>query len=267
MKPENYPDIIYKYRCWSNKYHKNIILNGEVYMSAPKHFNDPFDFRIPKNFLLLDSAEKIQKYVDDGIQKNKEWLFANGKNPEDERKQLLKRLENLELYQQEHEDVEMEATDKHYGVLSLSARWNSILMWSHYGDFHRGFNVGYNETKMRESGLFGKGGPVSYSTEFPHIDPFAEHSMLNSFMQTHYKSQEWDYEQEYRLAKLYFPKPPTEEDRTIRIPFEFIEEINLGMAISEDDKNEILQIAREKTIKVYQLKKMPFKFDLSRTLL
>lgn len=158
MKPETYPDIIYKYRSWSNIFHKKILIEGEVYLSAPKHFNDPFDFRIPKNYFLLDSQEKIKKYVDNGIEKQKEWLLANGRDLELERIQHLKRIENLEQYQKEHEEIETEATDKHYGVLSLSARWDSILMWSHYGDFHKGFNIGYNETKMRESGLFGKGG-------------------------------------------------------------------------------------------------------------
>ena len=264
MKPNNYPDIIYKYRCWSNKHHKNILVKGEVYLSAPKYFNDPFDFRISKNHLLLDSQEKIDKYVDDGIKKHKKWLLAEGRDLEQERNKHLKRLENLEKYQKEHEEIEAEATDKHYGVLSLSAKWNSILMWSHYGDFHKGFNIGYNETKMRESGLFGKGGPVSYSTDYPHLDPFSEHSMQTSFMQTHYKSKEWEYEQEYRLAKLFFPNPPTEEQRTIKIPFEFIEEINLGIAISEQDKIEILNVTKDRNINIYQLKKTPFKFELSR---
>lgn len=264
MKPETYPDIIYKYRSWSNNFHKRILVDGEVYLSAPKHFNDPFDFRIPKNYFLLDSPEKIQKYVDNVIEKHKEWLLTNERDFDLLRNQHLKRMENLEQYQKEHEEIEAEATDKHYGVLSLSARWDSILMWSHYGDFHKGFNIGYNETKMRESGLFGKGGPVSYSTEFPHLDPFSEHSMQTSFVQTHYKSKEWEYEQEYRLTKLFFPDPATEEQRIIKIPFEYVEEINLGITISSQDRDEILKLAKERNITVYQLKKTPFKFELSR---
>lgn len=137
-------------------------------------------------------------------------------------------------------------------------------MWSHYGDFHKGFNIGYNETKMRQSGLFGKGGPVAYSEDFPQLDPFSEHSMETSFSQTHFKSKEWEYEQEYRLGKLWFPDPPSEEDRTIKIPYEFVEEINLGVLISDNDRNEILEIARAKNIKVFQVKKVPFKFELFR---
>ncbi|GGF20319.1 DUF2971 domain-containing protein [Flavobacterium limi] len=264
MKPESYPEIIYKYRSWADEYHKNILLKGEVYLSAPKNFNDPFDFRIGKNFMLLDSQEKIERYIDQGLEKHKDWLMRKGIDSKEERIFQLKRLENLELYQQEYEMIESEATDNHYGILSLSSRWDSILMWSHYGNFHKGFNVGYNEEKMRQCGLFGKGGPVAYSDDFPTIDPFSDHDMRTSFMQTHFKSKEWEYEQEYRLAKLFYPGIPTDKDRTIVIPFEFIDEINLGISISDKDKIEIVEFAKNKNIKVFQTKKISFKFGLTR---
>lgn len=264
MKPKNYPDTIYKYRCWSNEFHKNILTKGEIYLSAPKYFNDPFDFGITKNFMLLDSQEKIEQYIDEGIEKHKTWLLGKGRNLKEERAFQLKRFENIELYQQEHEAIEFDANNNHYGILSLSARWDSILMWSHYADFHKGFNVGYNEQKMRESGLFGKGGQVIYSENFPQLDPFGEHTIETSMMQSHYKSREWEYEQEYRLTKLFYPRRASEADRIVQIPFEFIDEINLGMSISVKDKNEILEIAKNKNINIYQTKKIPFKFELSK---
>ena len=62
---ENYPKIIYKYRSWANEYHRNILLKNQVYLSSPIEFNDPFDCKIPKNFLLIDSPEKIEKYVNE----------------------------------------------------------------------------------------------------------------------------------------------------------------------------------------------------------
>ena len=76
MKPENYPDIIYKYRSWNKEFHRNILLKNEVYMSSPNDFNDPFDCRIPKNHFLIDTPEKIEKYVNDGIEKHRDWLVA-----------------------------------------------------------------------------------------------------------------------------------------------------------------------------------------------
>lgn len=262
---ENYPKIIYKYRSWNNEFHRNILLKNEVYMSPPKDFNDPFDCRIPKNHYLIDTPEKIERYVNDGIDKHREWLISNGKNIEFEKKQLRKRLQDIDRYQKEHEELEFAETDKHYGVLSLSGRWNSILMWSHYGDFHKGFCIGYNELKMRTSGLFGKGGPVTYSTDFPEINPMIqEHTMVTGFYQTHYKAQDWKYEQEYRLTNLFFPQPPTNENRIIQIPEEFIEEINLGMNISDVHRKQINNECRKRNIKVFQTKKVPFKFELDR---
>ena len=33
-------------------------------------------------------------------------------------------------------------------------------MWSHYGDFHRGYCIGFDEEKLRNTGFFGKGGKM-----------------------------------------------------------------------------------------------------------
>ena len=45
-----------------------------------------------------------------------------------EKKQLKERLQDIETYQKEHEELEYSEMDKHFGVLSLSGRWNSILI-------------------------------------------------------------------------------------------------------------------------------------------
>ena len=265
MKPENYPDIIYKYRSWNKEFHRNILVKNEVFMSPPNDFNDPFDCRIPENHFLIDTPEKIDIYIYDRIEKHREWLVASGKDIEFEKKQLRERLQDIEIYQKEYEELEYSEMDKYYGVLSLSARWNSILMWSHYGDFHKGFCIGFNEEKMRDCGLFGTGGPVTYSKEFPEINPMEqEHTMIKLFKQTHNKAKDWEYEEEYRLTKLYFPNPPTNAQRVIQVPTEFIEEVNLGMNICTEHRTEIIEKCRKKNVKVYQTEKVPFKFDLKR---
>ena len=37
------PEVLYKYRDWSNKYHRNLISKQEIYLPKPSEFNDPFD--------------------------------------------------------------------------------------------------------------------------------------------------------------------------------------------------------------------------------
>lgn len=262
---ENYPKIIYKYRSWSNNYHKDILLKNQVYLSSPIDFNDPFDCKIPKNFLLIDSPEKIEKYVNDVFERQKSFFLANGFNIENEKIEYAKSLTNIQKFQKEKEEIEFPMIDNHYGVLCMSARWNSILMWSHYGDFHKGFCIGLNEEKMRESGLFGKGGPVTYSENFPIINPLEnEEIMITSFLQTHYKSIDWSYEEEYRFTNLMFPEKPTNEIRTKVFNDDCIEEINLGVNIDINHKEEIIVEARKRKIKIYQLIKVPFKFEFDR---
>lgn len=262
---ENYPKIIYKYRSWSNKYHRDILLKNEVYLSSPIEFNDPFDCKIPINYLLIDTLEKIGKYVNDVFERQKDCLVAKGFNIENEKIKYSKSLENIQKFQKEKDELEFPKIDNHYGVLCMSAKWNSILMWSHYGDFHKGFCIGFNEEKMRQSGLFGKGGPVIYSGNFPLINPLDnEDIMITSFYQTHYKSIDWSYEEEYRFTLLMFPEKPTNEMRIKIFQENCIEEINLGVNIDALHKEEIIVEARKKNIKIYQLIKIPFKFEFDR---
>jgi len=41
------PTTLCKYRYWSDKYHKRIITESELFFSSPKHFNDPYDCGLP----------------------------------------------------------------------------------------------------------------------------------------------------------------------------------------------------------------------------
>ncbi|WP_306350635.1 DUF2971 domain-containing protein [Flavobacterium sp. '19STA2R22 D10 B1'] len=262
---ENYPKIIYKYRSWSNKYHKDILLKNQVYLSSPIEFNDPFDCKIPKNFLLINTPEKVEKYVNDVIERQKDFIISKGLSIENEIIEYAKTLQNIQKFQKEREEIEFPMIDNHYGVLCMSAKWNSILMWSHYGDYHKGFCIGFNEEKMRESGLFGKGGPVTYSENFPIINPLDnEDRMIVSFYQTYYKSVEWSYEEEYRFTNLMFPEKPSNEMRIKVFAENCIEEINLGVNIEPSHKEEIIVEAKKRNIKIYQLIKIPFKFEFDR---
>ncbi len=270
MENNTYPDKVYKYRTWSNKYHKRILTHNEVFLSSPELFNDPFDCRIPTNYLSLDTIKKKEEYADGMIDKYKEEILRRGETLEYRKKIYLNDLiENLEGFQRKQEEYLYNVQDNHYGVLSLSELWNNILMWSHYGDFHKGICVGFHEKLMRDSNMFGKGGPVMYSEEFPFLDPFIDFSKdeekrtFRYFQETHSKAKDWSYEKEYRLGTT-FPHKPSISDRTFTIPDEFYSEIVLGVDFPKDDKEELINIARSKSIPIYQAVKVPFKFEIDR---
>ena len=263
MKPTDYPEKIYKYRSWSNEYHQKVLTENQLYLASPSDFNDPIDCRIGNNYSLLDTDEKIEEYAEIITQRHWDSVIKMGLDPNHEKKRIVSELKtNMNAVQNGDDKNTFKMQDKHFGILSLSARFDSILMWSHYADFHKGFCVGFNETKLRESNLFGKGGPVGYNDEFPKIDPRDNRTPEKSFLQTHTKAKDWKYEEEYRLTKLFFPNEPKPSDRIVTVPTDFMTEIVLGLKISEEHKSEIVKIGKEKGLEIYQIEQVPFEFKL-----
>ena len=254
MQNETLRKVLYKYRDWSKEIHRRIITDRELYLASPKDFNDPFDCRITQNFGLLKSDEDILDYIRKlGIQN------------EAIKKSVFDRIKtNREEEQEKWNEYNFQKQDEHYGVLSLSERWDSILMWGHYSNCHTGFCVGFYEDKLGQSGYFGKGGPVTYNDDFPSINPKEEYSPEISFIETHSKATDWEYEKEYRLLTLYYPSPPTNDERKIRIDKSCFAEIYIGIHFPQKDITEIEKLSSDLGATLYKVIQTPFKFKLER---
>ena len=251
------PFVLYKYRDWNNEYHKRAITNNEIYFSSPSYFNDPFDCKLPKNFTQLNTEEKKKNYA-------KQFIYENYKNISEAEKhekfiKIITELQDINKYQKEYEERYNKLHDERIGILSLTNRWDSILMWSHYSNFHKGFCLGYNFEHLNNQ-FFGKHKKVNYSKEIPNLSLKANIDLDDLNMPFH-KNLDWEYEQEYRFMHL-FPNPNVA--RKISLSDEFIKEINLGLMISEEHKEEIIKIASEKKWDIYQVIKVPFKFEITR---
>ncbi len=268
--PKEIPQIVYKYRDWNNSFHKNILLHNEIYLASPKDFNDPFDCKIPRNFQALNT-EEIESFKEDLANEQRPKYSGTDIEFRRIRKDLDNRMEDIEKFQNEYEDKYFNQMDAYYGILSLSRIYNGILLWAHYGSNHTGFCVGFWEEKLR---LFyprlNRTGCVIYKSKFPELKPKIEkdkEEQLNRIhTQTTTKSLEWKNEKEYRLIKA-FKKPPLPFQRCVNIPDEVFSDVTLGINISQEDKEEIIQICRKKRIPVYQATKVPFKFEIDRELI
>lgn len=87
--------------------------------------------------------------------------------------------------------------DSEFGILCLSEVPDSLLMWAHYADQHRGvvFQFDANHVFFAESDLgcdVASKGPVDYSNKRPILS----HSNLRSPSVFFRKSPEWAYERE-----------------------------------------------------------------------
>lgn len=87
-------------------------------------------------------------------------------------------------------------------IMSLSEVYDSELMWAHYGEQHKGFCIEYDVSKMRDikrKMLF----KVIYG-EKPDITEQIEEACIGAGLSSYiFKNEDWRYEKEWRMIKLY----------------------------------------------------------------
>lgn len=240
------PPIVYKYRSWSDKYHKRFLSKREVFLASPKTFEDELDCHSPTRFDLL-TKQQIYDY----------FLWSSKRdNPNFTRQQHRKFARYWsKVSDVNHPEIVKQFMDKsvqeyyeHEGILSLTENWNNDEMWKKYGDDGKGICIGY-DTKIMFRYL-GGGGPVEYCDELPIVmpEPFMEfaEALRN---RVYFKLKKWEFEEEYRTKK-FWPEPISITDRQIQLPIEAFKKIILGDNISDSDKAEIISIVKEKIGKI-----------------
>lgn len=173
-------------------------------------------------------------------------------------------------------------------ICSLSKIKDSLLMWSHYANKHKGVCVELNMTHVIKY-LDGRYGTVvnNVGIEVQYKDIVQKPDYFKNFQNYHEyqistKGKDWEYEQEWRLyiinpspmymALPYKPKKGVFEDwkKTRVYPVlggECFEAIYLGAMMSDEDKQSVIHLAKKlnKNIKIYQMTANPdaFKLDVS----
>lgn len=257
---DKYPRTIYKYRDWENEFHKRILTHNEIFMSPPNLFNDPFDCRIYEDMSWLHDEEKKHKYIEESIKKSKNHILNKYKSEEEARKVITENVSYPHYYQQRSQQIQDEFTDKYIGIASFAENCDSILMWSHYANNHKGFSVGFDEKKMKMSGIFDLCESVIYTEDMPKY--YTDESRTKKINAELYKSIEWEYEREYRAISLFFDERNKNPNRTVNYKDSYIKEIVFGLLMPEEHKTEIREIAKQKKIPLFQMQKIPFKFKL-----
>lgn len=260
-------EIVYKYRDWENRFHKQTLLKNQIYLASPKDFNDPFDCRINANFSLFTAKEEYDYITQLAISGYSE-CEKRKLNLASVIKDLEIRLSNKKEFQKFTDEILYKNQDNYYAIFSCALKWDNILMWSHYANYHKGFCVGFWTEKIIQNHLFGKLGRVDYRSNFPKIKPRVVQKddllIINSFIETHTKAKVWSYESEYRFMSNSFPSILTQEERIITIPDNFIAEVILGINMPDKHKHRIMTICKRKKIPVFQAVKVDFKFKMTR---
>ena len=281
------PKSLYRFRA-CDEMTVDAFQNDIIYAVTADKFNDPYDT------LVRYDLEGIEKWVNTVI--NTETLgqmrtwFAQGwdlpnevnhiitTEMSDVLKAALSSIEDINDFEGRIEETRKrmismietyfpilsEATKRYSAIACLSESVESILMWSHYANSHKGFALEYNfrptlEEPIKNVGLF----PVVYSEErfdisdyiawaflriigFPAKMPDISASIKNAL----WKSNVWAYEKEWRMIDSTTREITNEKASAIHYkPVA----IYYGLHMSINDKKKLHEVAQEKGIKEYEM--------------
>ena len=265
------PEKLYKYV--SADAAKNILRRGSLRFSSPILLNDPFDAQIEASFCFTD--DELEKYVVSRLL----GLLDQEENPPSNLRPVFCRMFELFKKQRAEGKTNEEILESHIASLGLfralnlpgtpledalawksrlrdfrisafSERNESISMWSHYADHHRGVCL---EFATSNPGIVSRAEPVRYEESLPKFLPVDQWGdfflglgepdfmgLLRQYLLR--KSPEWEYEREWRV---FFPNSgPDELFINVKFRPEDLTGIFLGVRISELDRLTIESLCR-----------------------
>lgn len=264
------PTLLYKYREVNLNSIKSL-LRDSIWISLPREMNDPHECSFYCNFedlmssdeyLSHDIVKKLIKRLKLDVNKFKNMelheiileLALNDPNIDGDVDKAYAVIDSLKTVSKKNQKEIMDSLEyamKNYVyIFSLSENCHNNLMWSHYGDSHKGFCIEYDFNSVETDNIIKKSlKPVVYTNE--KID-FAEYFKagikrfpeLMSFPAM-IKSKDWEYEQEWRLI---YPQGPEAEPFEGKSPK--IRSIILGSNISKNDEELLVKLANDKRINV-----------------
>jgi hypothetical protein len=192
---------------YAGTYGTKILHSCEVKVSDPLEFNDPFEF-CPQVVTAITAEQVLEKFKDVGFlqnifQRNSEirlkcasvddFLNAVEKDTEWWVDFFLQKFTDPKRFMP-HTFAEIAA--RHLGVICFSQVYDDILMWAHYGEYHRGMVIQFDAKCFGEANL----DPVEYMSDRPPYNPvFDVEGFEHLARVTRRKSDHWSYEKELRL--------------------------------------------------------------------
>lgn len=273
--------VFYKY---AGGFGIRILEDLRLKITRPNEFNDPFELTPRSKFTLtvadmLDRARTnpdhyrgaFESMKRDGYQHTFEQFIADF--PKRPNFKKFRKLMREALVQEDMKSL-VGASEK-FGILCLSQISNSIPMWSHYADHHKGIAVGLDVAKIGQAlGPFRR---VRYCKQRRGIDrwlPPTNPEWFRQILDTFFvKSREWTYEQEYRrvfqLARLVHAQPDEKGKRHFFLDIRGtdVREIVFGCRIDETFENRIRAELRRRPktfghVKLFRCKRHRSRFEL-----
>jgi len=198
----NYSHIskLYKYKSIDKRLVDSLSVS-KIYAPTIDQLNDPFEskIKIRSGLLSKKSIESINRFIEKinlnsveiknniSIETLSNLIFDNS----------LSFPSDIEFDKFERKNELIKEIVKKYGVLSFTVDNKSLLMWSHYGDSHKGICFGFERTPENILGSSDLCFPINYSTFRKEVDYTEDPSFIADIFRI--KADIWSYEKEWRL--------------------------------------------------------------------
>lgn len=211
----------------------DVLARSRIRFTQPLYFNDPFEFSPTIGSLIapadedsvVENAVVFVKRVRDALEPHTRFFAPGTQAPTAQRTgfaQLEQHIETMFKMALQGAGKHLDETwrpetrervGRQIGVLSLSAVNDSLLMWAHYAESHKGFAIGldshhpYFDQRRHGDDVIRHLAPVAYSEERPAailLNPaLTEAEQVARLAATFFltKSIEWQYEREWRMLR------------------------------------------------------------------
>lgn len=246
--------IIYKYLSFKDGL--RVLFNKSIKFSRPTDFNDPFDC-----YYELLTFNITEKFINDQI--NKGILVLDDYEKSLTKIQLINHLKKVYTFDNEIVADTFKDGLNQVWISCFSKIYDEVLMWSHYGDMHKGVCIGFNLKGLSETFDFIPS-KVIYKKDFKKVD-----YCLNATKAMEYliscKSLNWKYEKEIRLRTNKVRCSKMSDEGIVPIVSESISQIIFGCNCNFDFRTLQERLLRRgyQNIKLIKLKKSTksFGFD------
>jgi hypothetical protein len=254
------PDLLYRFTTIDRA--EEIITQGKIFFPSPKDFNDPFDCKFRPVFTA--SARKRNRF-------NRNLVRERNPNMP---KYLLKRIAKRASSKASFEEAARRLIGRigsSVGMLCLTEKNDSVLMWSHYANKHQGVCLQFRGLETLDSPPL----RVVYSNDYPVVDlleyePFifgqnetarakqkevVEHMYLT-------KAKEWAYEHEWRI--IDWAAGRSQSRGLHMLAPDVLVGVILGCQITEGDRDRIMARVRSRDprLNIYKAVQSSLSFTL-----
>jgi len=220
----------YKYRSWKDPYHKDLLINRELYFNSANDFNDLFDSNIELNHEDVPEEEYLEHLKSVLLKKESEAFYDSLFE-----ERVKSAFSNKKNHLSEHSKHITEEIKKVMGIYCLSLENNSIHNWAYYGHGNKGYCLGIDYDNIFEKHALNHV-VVQYIKEYPNIRPNLQPDPIDILRIVSLKSIEFEKEKEIRLFKF------KGVGHVIKFDPEDVKEIILGNKIDPQHEKEIYDI-------------------------